>query len=82
MSEFLGISVIGVLLTWTGKLVLIDQKLNPAAFITYMGLAYGFNTSKSNQKASYSIKNAAAERVLENLDSENSIKQEANAEKN
>ena len=84
MSEFLGISVIGVLLWYGGKLVLIDQELNPAAFITYMGLAYGVLTpAKAISKASYSIKkgNAAAERVLEILDSENSIKQEANAEK-
>ena len=84
VSEFLGISVIGVLLWYGGKLVLIDQELNPAAFITYMGLAYGVLTpAKAISKASYSIKkgNAAAERVLEILDSENSIKQEANAEK-
>ena len=84
MSEFLGISVIGVLLWYGGKLVLIDQELNPAAFITYMGLAYGVLTpAKAISKASYSIKkgNAAAERVLEILDSENSIKQEENAEK-
>ena len=84
MSEFLGISVIGVLLWYGGKLVLIDQELNPAAFITYMGLAYGVLTpAKAISKASYSIKkgNAAAERVLEILDSENSIKQEANADK-
>ncbi len=84
MSEFLGISVIGVLLWYGGKLVLIDQELNPAAFITYMGLAYGVLTpAKAISKASYSIKkgNAAAERVLEILDSENSIKQKANAEK-
>ena len=84
MSEFLGISVIGVLLWYGGKLVLIDQELNPAAFITYMGLAYGVLTpAKAISKASYSIKkgNAAAERVLEILDSKNSIKQEVNAEK-
>ena len=84
LSEFLGISVIGVLLWYGGKLVLIDQELNPAAFITYMGLAYGVLTpAKAISKASYSIKkgNAAAERVLEILDSENSIKQEVNAEK-
>jgi subfamily B ATP-binding cassette protein MsbA len=84
VSEFLGISVIGVLLWYGGKLVLIDQELNPAAFITYMGLAYGVLTpAKAISKASYSIKkgNAAAERVLEILDSENSIKQKANAEK-
>ena len=39
LSEFLGILVIGVLLWYGGKLVLIDMNLKPAAFITYMGLA-------------------------------------------
>jgi len=76
VSEFLGISVIGVLLWYGGQLVLIDQELNPAAFITYMGLAYGVLTpAKAISKASYSIKkgNAAAERVLEILDSKSSI---------
>ena len=76
VSEFLGISVIGVLLWYGGNLVLIDQNLNPAAFITYMGLAYGVLTpAKAISKASYSIKkgNAAAERVLEILDSKSTI---------
>ena len=78
MSEFLGISVIGVLLWYGGKLVLIDMQLNPAAFLTYMGLAYGVLTpAKSISKASYSIKkgNAAAERVLEILEAESEIKE-------
>ena len=68
--------MIGVLLWYGGQLVLIDQELNPAAFITYMGLAYGVLTpAKAISKASYSIKkgNAAAERVLEILDSKSSI---------
>lgn len=81
VSEFLGISVIGVLLWYGGQLVLIDQELNPAAFITYMGLAYGVLTpAKSISKASYSIKkgNAAAERVLEILDSKSSITEISN----
>ena len=78
LSEFLGISVIGVLLWYGGKLVLIDMQLNPAAFLTYMGLAYGVLTpAKSISKASYSIKkgNAAAERVLEILEAESEIKE-------
>ncbi len=81
VSEFLGISVIGVLLWYGGQLVLIDQELNPAAFITYMGLAYGVLTpAKAISKASYSIKkgNAAAERVLEILDSKSSINEISN----
>ena len=74
LSEFLGILVIGVLLWYGGKLVLIDMNLKPAAFITYMGLAYGVLTpAKSISKALYALKkgNAAAERVYELIDSEN-----------
>lgn len=78
ISEFLGISVIGALLWYGGQLVLVDLELKPAAFLTYMGLAYGVLTpAKALSKASYSIKkgNAAAERVLEILESESSIKE-------
>ena len=74
LSEFLGILVIGVLLWYGGKLVLIDMDLKPAAFITYMGLSYGVLTpAKSISKAIYALKkgNAAAERVYELIDSEN-----------
>jgi subfamily B ATP-binding cassette protein MsbA len=76
LSEFLGISVIGVLLWYGGQLVLVDLDLKPAAFLTYMGLAYGVLTpAKAISKASYSIKkgNAAAERVIEVLDSTSTI---------
>ena len=76
LSEFLGISVIGVLLWYGGQLVLVDLQLKPAAFLTYMGLAYGVLTpAKAISKASYSIKkgNAAAERVIEILESESTI---------
>ncbi|MBC8296594.1 MAG: ABC transporter ATP-binding protein [Pelagibacterales bacterium] len=78
LSEFLGISVIGVLLWYGGQLVLVDLQLKPAAFLTYMGLAYGVLTpAKAISKASYSIKkgNAAAERVIEVLESESTIKE-------
>ena len=71
LSEFLGILVIGVLLWYGGKLVLIEMELKPAAFITYMGLAYGVLTpAKSISKAFYSLKkgDAAAERVFEIID--------------
>ena len=62
------------MLWYGGKLVLIDMNLKPAAFITYMGLAYGVLTpAKSISKALYALKkgNAAAERVYELIDSEN-----------
>ena len=78
ISEFLGISVIGVLLWIGGQLVLVDLQLKPAAFLTYMGLAYGVLTpAKAISKASYSIKkgNAAAQRVIEILETESTIKE-------
>ena len=78
ISEFLGVSVIGVLLWIGGQLVLVDLQLKPAAFLTYMGLAYGVLTpAKAISKASYSIKkgNAAAQRVIEILETESSIKE-------
>ncbi|MCR9182091.1 MAG: ABC transporter ATP-binding protein/permease [Flavobacteriaceae bacterium] len=85
-SEFLGITVIAVLLWYGGRMVLIDQTLNPALFIVYMGLAYQILTpAKAISKASYSVKkgNAAAERILEILETENNIQDKHDAiEKN
>jgi len=81
-SEFLGIGVIAILLWYGGKLVLVDQTLKGEAFIAYMGLAYNILTpAKAISKASYNIKkgNAAAERVLEILETENSLKDTENA---
>ncbi|WP_281232082.1 ABC transporter ATP-binding protein [Flavobacterium gelatinilyticum] len=75
-SEFMGITVIAVLLWYGGQMVLIDKTLDGAAFIAYMGLAYNILTpAKAISKASYGVKrgNAAAERVLEILDQENTI---------
>ncbi|TDE45845.1 ABC transporter ATP-binding protein [Flavobacterium rhamnosiphilum] len=82
MSEFMGIMVIAILLWYGGHMVLIEKTLNGAAFITYMGLAYNILTpAKSISKASYNIKrgNAAAERILEILEQENTIKSKVNA---
>lgn len=81
-GEFLGILVIGVLLWFGGRMVLIDQTLDAAAFITYMGLAYNILTpAKAISKASYGVRkgNAAAERVLTVLESENPIKDKQDA---
>ncbi|UTN04428.1 ABC transporter ATP-binding protein/permease [Flavobacterium bizetiae] len=75
-SEFMGITVIAILLWYGGQMVLIDKTLDSAAFIAYMGLAYNILTpAKAISKASYGVKrgNAAAERVLEILDQENPI---------
>ncbi len=85
-SEFLGITVIAILLWYGGRMVLIDETLNPALFIVYMGLAYQILTpAKAISKASYSVKkgNAAAERILEILETENNIQDKPGAiEKN
>ncbi len=76
IGEFLGILVIGVLLWFGGKMVLVDGTLDAPSFIAYMGLAYNILTpAKAISKASYDIKkgNAAAERVLEILETTNPI---------
>jgi ATP-binding cassette, subfamily B, bacterial MsbA len=81
-SEFMGIMVIAILLWYGGHMVLIEKTLNGASFIAYMGLAYNILTpAKSISKASYAIKrgNAAAERVLEILHQENTIKSKKDA---
>jgi len=75
-SEFMGITVIAILLWYGGQMVLIEKSLDGAAFIAYMGLAYNILTpAKAISKASYGVKrgNAAAERVLEILDQHNPI---------
>lgn len=75
-GEFLGILVIGILLWFGGRMVLIEKTLDASSFIAYMGLAYNILTpAKAISKASYAVKkgNAAAERVLEILESENPI---------
>jgi len=81
-GEFLGILVIGVLLWFGGKMVLVDKTLDASSFIAYMGLAYNILTpAKAISKASYGVKkgNAAAERVLEILETENPIVDKENA---
>ncbi|MBX2829167.1 MAG: ABC transporter ATP-binding protein/permease [Flavobacteriaceae bacterium] len=82
-SEFLGIVVIAILLWYGGRMVLIDQTLDGSDFIAYMGLAYNILTpAKAMSKASYGVKkgNAAAERVLEILETQSSIQDLPNAE--
>ncbi|MBJ34559.1 MAG: antibiotic ABC transporter ATP-binding protein [Flavobacteriaceae bacterium] len=67
-SEFMGILVIGILLWFGGKMVLINESISGTTFIVFMGLAYNILTPAKNlSKSFYSIKkgNAAAERVFE-----------------
>ncbi|RZN80279.1 MAG: ABC transporter ATP-binding protein [Winogradskyella sp.] len=81
-SEFLGIGVIGVLLWFGGRMVLVDGTLEGKQFIVFMGLAYNILTpAKAISKASYSVKkgNAAAERVLEILNTESPLEDKPNA---
>jgi len=76
LSEFLGILAIAVLLWYGGNLVLMEKTLNGSLFIVYMTLAYNILTPAKNiSKASYAVKNglAAAERVFEVIEIENTI---------
>jgi len=82
MSEFLGIIVISILLFYGGNLVLVDKSLDGSLFIAYIGLAYNILTpAKAISKASYQVKNglAAAERVFEVLEVENTIEDKVDA---
>lgn len=82
LSEFLGIVVISVLLFYGGNLVLVEKSLDGSLFIAYIGLAYNILTpAKAISKASYQVKNglAAAERVFEVLEVENTITDKADA---
>ena len=81
-SEFLGITVIAVLLWYGGQMVLNEKSLDPGLFLVYMGLAYNILTpAKAISKASYKVKkgNAAAERVLEILYVSSTLQDKPNA---
>ncbi|WP_374960321.1 ABC transporter ATP-binding protein, partial [Gilvibacter sp.] len=61
---------------------LVDGTLDGSSFIAYMGLAYNILTpAKAISKASYSVKrgNAAAQRVLEILNTDSSLEDKPNA---
>ncbi|MGJ8550233.1 ABC transporter ATP-binding protein [Winogradskyella wichelsiae] len=76
-SEFLGIVVISVILLYGGQMVLVEQTLTSDEFLTYMALAYNILTpAKAISKATYKVKsaNASADRVLEILNTESTIK--------
>lgn len=81
-SEFLGIFVIVIILWYGGIMVLIEGSLNAAAFIAFLGLAYNILTpAKQISKASYSVKrgNAAAERIIDVLETPSTISDAPNA---
>ncbi|MBQ4822605.1 ABC transporter ATP-binding protein [Aquimarina sp. MMG016] len=85
-SEFLGIVTIAALLWYGGSMVLVEQTLSGGAFIGYMALSYQILTpAKAISKASYRVRsgNAAADRVLEILDTISPLKDKPDAlEKN
>ncbi|WP_299126949.1 ABC transporter ATP-binding protein, partial [uncultured Winogradskyella sp.] len=81
-SEFLGIVTIAALLWYGGSMVLIEKTLTGGAFITYMALAYQILTpAKAISKASYKVKagNAAADRILEILETISPLEDVPNA---
>ncbi|MCF1191958.1 ABC transporter ATP-binding protein/permease [Mangrovimonas sp. AS39] len=80
-SEFLGIVTIATLL-WYGGNMVFNKTLDGSTFIAFMGLAYNILTpAKAISKASYGVKrgNAAAERVLEILETKNPMEDSPNA---
>ncbi|QRM89901.1 ATP-binding cassette domain-containing protein [Lacinutrix sp. WUR7] len=82
VSEFLGIATIAALLWYGGSMVLIDKTLTGSAFISYMALAYQILTpAKAISKASYKVKagNAAADRVLEIIETPSLLEDKPNA---
>ncbi|WP_424494216.1 ABC transporter ATP-binding protein [Salinimicrobium sp. GXAS 041] len=81
-SEFLGIFVIVVILWFGGHMVLVEETLDGATFIAFMGLAYNILTpAKQISKASYSVRkgDAAAERIFQVLDTPSTITDAPNA---
>lgn len=81
-SEVLGIITIAVLLWYGGSMVLVENTLSGGAFIGYIGLAWQILTpAKAISKASYKVKagNAAADRVLEILNTVSPLKDVPNA---
>ena len=81
-SEFFGIAIIGILLWYGGHMVLIDQSIKGSTFLVFIGLAYNILTpAKSISKSIFSIKkgDAAASRILDILEAENSLKDSPNA---
>ncbi len=82
LSEFMGIVTIAILLWYGGNLVLVDKSLEGALFLAYMMLAYNILTpAKAISKASYAVKSglAAAERVFEVIEQDDTIATKENA---
>ena len=81
-SEFLGISIIGVLLWFGGQMVLVDETINGSTFLVFIGLAYNILTpAKSISKSIFSIRkgDAAAARIINILEAKNHLKDRVDA---
>ena len=81
-SEFFGITVIGFLLWYGGQMVLIDQEIKGSTFLVFIGLAYNILTpAKAISKSIFSIRkgDAAAARIIEILEAENTLKDKKDA---
>lgn len=83
MSEFLGSTTIILILWFGGKMVLgDDSNMQPQDFFGYIGLFYlVLNPAKAISSAFYKIQkgDASAERIMQVLNTENSIKDKPNA---
>lgn len=81
-SEFLGIITITALLWYGGSMVLVEKTLPGTSFIGFIALAWQILTpAKAISKASYKVRagNAAADRVLEIIDTPSPLKDLPNA---
>nr|WP_321233161.1 ABC transporter ATP-binding protein [uncultured Psychroserpens sp.] len=83
MSEILGIITISVLLWYGGNMVLVEKTMTGGTFIGYIGLAWQILTpAKAISKASYKVRagNAAADRILEIIETESPLIDRVNAQ--
>jgi subfamily B ATP-binding cassette protein MsbA len=83
LSEFLGATVMAIIIWYGGGLVLDDNGFTSEQFIAYILFFYQIlPPAKALSKASYHIQrgSASSERVLEILDAKNPIKDDANAQ--
>jgi len=81
-SEFLGIITITALLWYGGSMVLVEKTLSGTSFLGFIALAWQILTpAKAISKASYKVKagNAAADRVLEIIDTASPLEDSPNA---
>lgn len=83
LSEFLGATVMAIIIWYGGGLVLKDNGFTSEQFIAYILFFYQIlPPAKALSKASYHIQrgNASSDRVLEILDADNPIKDAPNAQ--